>query len=95
MATPPTAEPSERAKPGAQIMLRQQPRPRWTYHRRGIRLLHRMTGLIDSQPFVVEELLEVLLDPPLGESTFRVDPSKVWDLDAPEREMLRPRRPAT
>jgi hypothetical protein len=46
--------------------------------------LHRMTGLIDSEPFVVEELLDVAFDPPLDESAFHVDPSKFQVIDAPE-----------
>jgi hypothetical protein len=33
--------------------------------------LHRMTGLIDGEPFVVEELLDLLLDLPFDESVFR------------------------
>ncbi len=37
--------------------------------------LHRMTGVIDSHPFVVEELLDVVLDPPLDETMFRIDKS--------------------
>jgi hypothetical protein len=43
--------------------------------------LHRMTGLINSQPYVVEELLDVVLDPPLDESVFRIDPSKFQVID--------------
>jgi hypothetical protein len=37
--------------------------------------LHRMTGLIDNQP-VVEELVDVVVDPPLDVSVFRIDPSE-------------------
>lgn len=48
--------------------------------------LHRMTGLIDSQPFVVEELLDVVLDPPLDVSAFRVDPPRIRVIDPPEWE---------
>lgn len=33
--------------------------------------LHRMTGMIDGEPFVVEELLDLVLDLPFDESVFR------------------------
>ena len=46
--------------------------------------LHRMTGLIDSRPFVVEELLDVILDPPPDEAAFRIDASRFEVFDQSE-----------
>lgn len=43
--------------------------------------LHRMTGLIDGQPPVVQELVDVVVDPVLDESVFRIDPSKFQVID--------------
>lgn len=39
--------------------------------------LHRMTELVNGQPFRDVELLEVVLDPPIDQQTFRIDESKL------------------
>jgi hypothetical protein len=50
--------------------------------------LHRMTGLIDGQPLVVEELVDVVVDPPLDESVYRIDPSKFEVIDDKFQQVL-------
>jgi hypothetical protein len=46
--------------------------------------LHRMTGIINGEPFVVSELLDLLVDPPLDKEIFRIDPSKSEVVVAPK-----------
>jgi hypothetical protein len=48
--------------------------------------LHRMTELVDGQPFMVTELLDLTVDPPLDEDVFRIDPSRFQVIELPERE---------
>lgn len=50
--------------------------------------LHRMTGLTDSQPLVVEELVDVVVDPPLDESVFCIDPSRFQVIDDKYQQVL-------
>ena len=48
--------------------------------------LHRMTGLVDGQPLMVTELLDLMVDPPLDEDVFRIDPSRFQVIEHPEWE---------
>jgi hypothetical protein len=50
--------------------------------------LHRITGLIDGQPPMVEELVDLVVDPPLDESVFRIDPSKFEVIDNEFEQVL-------
>lgn len=47
--------------------------------------LHRMTGIVGGEPFVVNELLDLVVDAPVEEEMFRVDPANVVVL--PEMEV--------
>lgn len=49
--------------------------------------LHRMTGLIDSH-LVVDELVDVVVDPPLDESVFRIDPTEFQVIDDKFRQVV-------
>jgi hypothetical protein len=48
--------------------------------------LHRMTELVDGQPFIVTDLRDLTVDPPLDEDVFRIDPSRFQVIEHPERE---------
>jgi hypothetical protein len=48
--------------------------------------LHRITELLDDQPFIVTELLDLMVDPPLDEDVFRIDPSRFQVIEHPESE---------
>lgn len=47
--------------------------------------LHRLIQFVDGQPFQTVELQDVQLDPPIDESTFRIDDSEVRVIDDSER----------
>lgn len=46
--------------------------------------LHRLTGLVDGQPYRVIELLDLVLDPEIDEQTFRPDPAQHRVIDDSE-----------
>lgn len=48
--------------------------------------LHRVKALVNGQPFQVEEFLDLILDPPIDESAFRIDESKFRIIDEAEQE---------
>lgn len=50
--------------------------------------LHRITGPTDSQPLVVQELVDVVIDPPIDESIFRIDPSVFRVIDDKYQQVL-------
>jgi outer membrane lipoprotein-sorting protein len=37
--------------------------------------LHRMTGIVGGEPYVVNELLDLRVDAPIDDDMFRVDPA--------------------
>ena len=86
-AANPPPEPGEGDNPSAPVVGRQRlPVETEVLVDAEYGFLHRMTGLIDGQPFVVNELLDLLVDPPLDEEVFCIDPSKFQVIDPPERE---------
>jgi hypothetical protein len=55
--------------------------------------LHRMTGLVDDQPYHVLELVDLVLDPVLSPDTFRIDGSARVISEAEMRRWLKPSLP--
>jgi hypothetical protein len=50
--------------------------------------LHRVTELVDGLPFTVTELLDLVVDPPLDDDVFWIDPSKFQVTELPQPEEL-------
>lgn len=50
--------------------------------------LHRMTGFVDSQPVIVGELVDIVVDPPIDESFFRVDSSDFEVIDDKYQQLI-------
>ena len=88
LATNSSPEPGERDNPSTINRLRQRP-PAETEVLVDAEygFLHRMTGFINGERFVVTELLDLVVDPPLDEEVFRIDPSRFQVIDPPEMEL--------